>query len=171
MWFLLRGCEDTMNWWWMDGEGLAGSFERSSCPPSHRQAPGLLCLKGEVMEPGSTGSCREVKFPTCSPGWKQEESEGLQERRVPRRKADGPTLGKISNKIFSLWSQCWGRWNHFCLSPYSSYISTYSYSKRWVTPITRLYSEHMWSHSAFLELAFTILLGILTYPVSNLTPK
>lgn len=38
-WFLLRGCEDCLNWWWMDGQGLAGSFERSSLSSIPQTSP------------------------------------------------------------------------------------------------------------------------------------
>lgn len=156
-----------MNWWQMDGEGLAGSLESCLFSVLHRH------LLAPVPPGWSNGArhCSEGKIPTCSLCWERSQRVW---RRGLRRKADWPALGIINNKTSSLWPECWDRWNHFCISPCSYYISTYSYSKGWVTPITRLYLEctrwqtvlSAWSWSSH----FTLLLRALAC-VSTLTAK
>lgn len=152
--FLLRGYEDWVDWKRTDGEGWAGSTSRKL--PVLRSTD-KLCISCALRARWWSQDLLQLqgkKIPTTQPRQKERGTRGLIEEDSAKRKPARPMLGIIKNQVCSLWPQSWDRWSHFCFSPCSYWISTNSYGKRWVTAITCLYSERMWSLSTFLELPF-----------------
>lgn len=155
-----------MNWRLLDGERFAGSLERELpvLHPTHT----LYSSCASRLKWWSQGLPGKIPM---QPMLKGRGVRGLVGEERAEEKGSWPTLGITSKKIFPLWAGCWDRWNHFSLSSWSYYISTYSYSKGWVTPITRLYLEQTQWQTACSSECVTGALRALPYPASSLTAE